>query len=266
MIEVLVFACALAMGVILGITGGGGSILTVPVLVYIVGLNPITATAYSLFIVGITSAFGTFQNYKKGFVDVKTALFFAAPSLVAIFLTRKYVVPALPEILYNNDHFPITRDFFLMTLFATVMLMASSAMLRGKKLPEKPTTTPNIYLTIFKIFGIGILIGLIGAGGGFLIIPALYYVARLPMRNAIGTSLFIIAINSLIGFTGDISNIQIDWIFLLKFSSMSIAGIFIGVYVSKYLDESKLKKIFGFFVLCMALTILAREIFGAFAE
>ena len=265
MIEILIFSCALLKGVILGITGGGGSILTVPVLVYIVGLSPITATAYSLFIVGLTSAFGTFQNYKKGYVNVRTALFFAAPSLIAIFLTRKFVVPALPEVLYANEHFPITRDFFLMTLFATVMLMASSAMLRDKPLPEEPTTKPNIYLTVLKIFGIGFLIGLIGAAGGFLIIPALYYVARLPMRDAIGTSLFIIAINSLIGFTGDISNLEIDWMFLLQFSSMSVAGIFVGIYVSKFLDESKLKKIFGFFVLSMALVILAREIFGAFA-
>ena len=264
MIEILVFVCALLMGIVLGITGGGGSILTVPVLVYIVGLNPIVATAYSLFIVGITSAFGTIQNYKKGFVNVRTAFFFAAPSLVAIFLTRKFVVPALPEILFDNQYLPVSRDFFLMTLFATVMLMASFAMLSDKKPPEKSTRKPNIYFTVIKIFGIGFLIGLIGAGGGFLIIPALYYVARLPMRHAIGTSLFIISINSLIGFTGDLGNIVVDWMFLMKFSTMSIAGIFIGIYLSKFLNEAKLKRIFGFFVLSMSILILAREIFVAF--
>ena len=264
MIEILVLFCALAMGIILGITGGGGSILTVPVLVYIVGLNPVIATAYSLFIVGVTSAFGTVQNYRKGLVDVKTALFFAAPSLIAIFLTRKFVVPAIPEILYNNSYFPISRDFFLMTIFATVMLMASTAMLRDKEVPEASNIRPNIAFTFLKIFGIGILIGLIGAGGGFLIIPALYYAAKLPMRTAIGTSLCIIAINSLIGFTGDIGNIGIDWMFLFKFSSLSVVGIFIGIYLGKFIDELKLKKIFGFFVLLMALLILGREIFGAF--
>lgn len=265
MLEIIISACALAMGIILGLTGGGGSILTVPVLVYIVGLNPVVATAYSLFIVGITSAFGTIKNYRKGVVDVKKALFFAVPSLIAIYSTRKFIVPAIPEVIFDNDLFPITRDFFLMTLFGTVMLMASSAMLRDKTLPEKTDEAPNLFFTILKIFAIGILIGLIGAGGGFLIIPALYYVARLPMRRAIGTSLFIIAINSLIGFTGDIGNFEIDWMFLLKFSTMSVSGIFIGIYLSKFLDENKLKRMFGFFVLVMALVILGREIFGAIA-
>src|SRR5690606_12143784 len=132
---------------------------------------------------------------------VRKAISFAIPSFIAVFLTRKFLVPALPEILYQNDSISIERDIFIMVLFGTVMLMAAMAMLRKKSTPSEVTEKPNTVFTIIKIFGIGVLIGLIGAGGGFLIIPALYYVARLPMRIAIGTSLMIIALNSLIGFT-----------------------------------------------------------------
>ncbi|MBF6608067.1 MAG: sulfite exporter TauE/SafE family protein, partial [Flavobacterium sp.] len=225
-------------------------------------LNPIVGTAYSLFIVGTTSAFGTILNYRKGLVDVRKAISFAIPSFIAVFLTRKFLVPALPEILYQNDSISIERDIFIMVLFGTVMLMAAMAMLRKKSTPSEVTEKPNTVFTIIKIFGIGVLIGLIGAGGGFLIIPALYYVARLPMRIAIGTSLMIIALNSLIGFTGDIGNFPMDWWFLMKFSSLSIAGIFIGIYIGRFFNENMLRRIFGIFVLIMAIAILSCEIFG----
>lgn len=266
MAEILLWFCALAMGIILGITGGGGSILTVPVLVYIADIDPVIATAYSLFIVGLTSTIGSIQNFRKGNVEVKTALFFAAPSLVAIFMTRKFLVPAIPEIIYHNDYFPISRDFFLMTLFGIVMLLSSAVMLRGRSISDETPPKVSLLLTFLKIFAIGILIGLIGAGGGFLIIPALYYVAKLPMKKAVATSLFIIAINSTIGFSGDIGHINVDWIFLLSFSSWSIAGIFMGMYFGNFLNEDKLKKIFGLFVLLMALAILGSEIFGVFSN
>ena len=250
---------ALAIGLVLGLTGGGGSILTVPVLVYLLGIHPVTATAYSLFIVGTTSAFGTVQNYRKGFVEVKTGLKFALPSLTAIYLTRKFIVPNIPEVLFSIGEISITKNVFIMILFAIIMLMAALSMIRNNK-SEKSTVPPNPIITIVQIFMVGVLIGLVGAGGGFLIIPALVYLAKLPMKKAVGTSIFIIAINSLIGFTGDIGNIDIDWGFLFIFSFISILGIFAGIYLNKFINEKNLKKGFGWFVLTMSILILAKEL------
>ncbi|TPD67284.1 sulfite exporter TauE/SafE family protein [Flavobacterium microcysteis] len=250
---------ALAIGLVLGLTGGGGSILTVPVLVYLLGIHPVTATAYSLFIVGTTSAFGTVQNYRKGFVEVKTGLKFALPSLTAIYLTRKFIVPNIPEVLFSIGEISITKNLFIMILFAIIMLMAALSMIRNNK-SEKSTVPPNPIITVVQIFMVGVLIGLVGAGGGFLIIPALVYLAKLPMKKAVGTSIFIIAINSLIGFTGDIGNIDIDWSFLFIFSFISILGIFAGIYLNKFINEKNLKKGFGWFVLTMSILILAKEL------
>jgi hypothetical protein len=253
---------AFFIGIVLGLTGGGGSILTVPILVYLLGYNPVTATAYSLFIVGTTSAFATFYNFKKGIVQTKTALLFAIPSLIAVFITRKFIVPAIPEVLIQNSFFTLTKNTFLMVLFAVVMLLASLSMLRKKTVYEQNNTKEkNIILAIIQIMLVGILIGLVGAGGGFLIIPALIFIAKLPMKKAIGTSLLIIAINSLIGFTGDLTNTDIDWYFLIKFTSITITGVFMGIFLSKFVNEQQLKKGFGWFVLIMALFIFGKELF-----
>lgn len=260
MTEYFGFFGALLIGFVLGLMGGGGSILTVPILVYILGINPVIATAYSLFIVGTTSTFGSIINYRKGLVEIKTGIKFAVPSLIAIFLTRKFIVPALPEIFFSIEGISITKNFFLMTLFAVVMMLAALSMLNEKHKSPEFVIKPNVTITIIQIFIVGIIIGFIGAGGGFLIIPSLIYLTKLPMKKAIGTSIFIIAINSLIGFTGDIGNFSPDWSFLLIFSFISILGIFVGIYISKFINEKNLKKGFGWFVLCMSILILTKEI------
>ena len=262
MIEFIEYFCALLIGVILGLTGGGGSILTVPVLVYILNLNPLIASSYSLFIVGITSTFGTLINLKKGNVVLKTGLLFAIPSLISVYITRKYIVHSIPEIIIQNSYFTLTKDLFLMVLFAVVMFFAALSMLKAPKTQtsEIADQKPTIYWIIFQTFCVGILIGLIGAGGGFLIIPALVHFAKLPIKKAIGTSLFIIACNSLIGFSGDIQNINPDWDFLFIFAAFAMTGIFIGIYISRYFNDRSLKKIFGWFVLTMALFILTKEV------
>lgn len=262
MIELIEYFCALLIGVLLGLTGGGGSILTVPVLVYLIHLNPITASAYSLFIVGMTSSFGTFINLKKGNVVLKTGLLFALPSLISVYITRKFFVHAIPEVLYENSTFIITKNVFLMVLFAIVMLFAAHSMLKTPKIIEKDTIEKeqNLFLIIIQIFCVGILIGLIGAGGGFLIIPALFHFAKLPIKKAIGTSLFIIAINSLIGFSGDVQNINVDWNFLFRFAAVAMFGIFVGIYLNRFFNEKILKNIFGWFVLIMSVFILTREL------
>mgnify|MGYP003606333243 FL=1 len=257
--EIFGYLGALLIGLVLGLTGGGGSILTVPVLVYLLGINPVISTAYSLFIVGSTSTFGSILNYRKGLVKVKTGLKFAIPSLIAIYFTRKFIVPAIPEVLFKVQETAVTKDFFIMVLFAIVMMLASFSMLSEKRVSVSKTE-PNPILTIIQIFIVGIIIGLVGAGGGFLIIPALVFMAKLPMKKAIGTSIFIIAINSLIGFTGDIGNINPDWSFLLIFSFISILGIFAGIYLNKFINEKNLKKGFGWFVLAMSILILTKEI------
>jgi len=261
--EIIGYIGALCIGLILGITGGGGSIMTVPILVYILGFNPITATAYSLFIVGTTSAFGATQNFFKGMVDVKKGFLFAVPSFIAVYLTRRYLVPALPDVIATIDNFKITKEFFLMVLFAVIMLFAALSMLKKKK--GNPLTIDkdeSKILFIAQTFGVGILIGLVGAGGGFLIIPSLVFFAKLSMRKAVATSLLIIALNSLIGFLGDLQTLVIDWKFLLTFTSLSVTGIFIGIYLNRFLNETQLKKGFGYFVLLMAIFILTKEFYG----
>lgn len=262
-IEFIGFMGALIIGLVLGITGGGGSILTVPVLVYILSYNPIIATAYSLFIVGTTSGFGTIQNFKKGLVVPKMALQFAIPSVIGVYLTRKFIVPGIPDVVFYFGSLQLSKATFLMLLFAIVMFMAAYSMLKTQQEDDIIDFKLNsVVLVSIKLFFVGILIGLIGAGGGFLIIPALLKFARLPMKKAIGTSLLIITINSLIGFTGDLQNLSIDWIFLLSFTLVSVIGIFIGIYIQNFINEKQLKKIFGVFVLLMSLFILYKELFS----
>ncbi len=252
---------AFFIGLILGLAGCGGSVLAVPILVYLIHLNPVTATAYSLFIVGVTSAFGTIENIKKGIVEIKAAILFAIPSVIAVFLTRKFIIPALPEVLFQLNGFTVTRDLFLMVLFALLMLGSGISMLRGDAEDKKMETTyPPILIIIISLLA-GILIGLVGAGGGFLIIPALFYIGKMSIRKAIGTSLLIITLNSLVGFTGDIGNIDIDWSFLIGFTAIAVAGIFIGLFLSKFVNEKQLKKGFGWFVLLMALIVFTKELF-----
>ena len=232
---------AVFIGLILGLTGGGGSILTVPILVYVMLLNPITATAYSLFIVGTTSVFGAIQNYRKNLVDIKNGFLFAVPSFIAVYLTRRFVVPIIPDIIISEP-FILTKSKFLMLFFAVIMVFAAFSMLKKKKVNLGEEKEISMVSLIIQTFIIGFIIGLVGAGGGFLIIPSLVLFAKLPMKKAIGTSLFIIAMNSLIGFMGDVQNIEIDWSFLLTFTSLSIVGIFIGIYLNKFVNEAQLKK------------------------
>ena len=261
MLELLGYIGALFIGIVLGITGGGGSILTVPILVYILNYNPIIATAYSLFIVGTTSGFGTIQNFKKGLVVPKTALQFAIPSVIGVYLTRKFIVPGIPETILYFGSAKLSKETFLMILFAVVMFMAAFSMLKNKQEEELvEIRSKSLIVVTIQLFFVGILIGLIGAGGGFLIIPALLKFARLPMKKAIGTSLLIITINSLIGFTGDVQNADIDWAFLISFTTFSVIGIYIGLYIQHYINEKHLKKIFGFFVLIMSFFIVYKEI------
>lgn len=261
-VELLGYFGALAIGLVLGLIGGGGSILTVPVLVYLMAVNPVTATAYSLFVVGVSSLVGAVNRIKKGLVDFKTAIVFAVPSFIAVYLTRRYMLPAIPEEIGTVSGFLITKDVAIMVFFALIMMLASVSMIHNffKQEAREVKVTFNYPLIIVEGFVVGVLTGIVGAGGGFLIIPALVLLARLPMKKAVATSLLIIAVKSLIGFIGDIENLPIDWPFLLLFTGISVLGIFIGGYVSRFIDDRKLKKSFGWFVLLMGAYIIIKEL------
>lgn len=254
---------AFIIGLTLGLMGSGGSILTVPLLVYVFGIDPVIATAYSLFIVGTTSAFGTFKNYLNDNVAFKTGLIVAIPSFISVYLTRKYIIPQLPEVFEWNG-FSLQRHTFIMVLFAVVMALAAASMLLRKIDDESPCTEKKMkYVVVLPYIAfIGVIMGLVGAGGGFLIIPMLVFFGGLPIKKAVGTSLFIITLNALTGFSGDVQRIPVDWAFLLPLTIISVFGIFAGTYLHKFVNEKQLKKGFGFFVLAMAVFILSKEIVG----
>ncbi len=264
--EVLGYVLAALVGISLGLIGGGGSILTVPILVYVMRVNPVLATSYSLFIVGSTSMVGAVNNYRKGFVSIKTALLFGLSSITTVFITRKLLMPRIPTVLINASHFQVTQSMATMMLFAILMLLASVAMIREKKEIETTTdavTQKETHIIKLLIYGvlIGLATGFLGAGGGFLLIPALVLLLKMPMKKAVGTSLLIIALNSLIGFTGDIGHFKIDWNFLTIITLIAVTGIFIGGFLAKKIEGDKLKKAFGWFVLAMGIYILGKELF-----
>lgn len=261
--ELLGYLAAILIGISLGLIGGGGSILTVPVLVYLLQVEPVTATAYSLFIVGLTSLIGSAAYMKKNLVSYKTAIVFSVPSFIAVFITRKFILPSIPDVLFTIGEFELTKNLFVMLLFAVLMILASVSMIRDKR-PEVDGSELqfNYGLIMLEGFIVGILTGLVGAGGGFLIIPALVLLARLPMKMAVGTSLLIIAAKSLIGFTGDLgTQMNINWLFLALVSLLAVSGIFAGSYLSKYVSGQKLKPAFGWFVMVMGIYIIGKELF-----
>ncbi|RLJ80495.1 sulfite exporter TauE/SafE family protein [Pedobacter alluvionis] len=258
--EITGYSASILIGISLGLIGGGGSILTVPVLVYLFTVDTVLATTYSLFVVGSTSLVGSFSYFKKGLIAVKTAIFFGIPSIIAVSLTRQYLLPSIPEYLINFGNFALTRSVLLMLLFAFLMMIASYSMIKKETEEQSASHQPSSSIwVIAQGIMVGIVTGLIGAGGGFLIIPALVNLLKLPMKTAIGTSLIIIAVNSLIGFVFSLRQSQINWSFLLTVTLIAIVGIFIGSYLSTKIDGKKLKPAFGWFVLVMGIYILLKE-------
>ncbi len=266
-LEIIGYFAAIIMGLTLGMVGGGGSILTVPILVYLFKIDPILATAYSLFVVGLTALVGGFSYYKRGEVDLKTGFIFAIPSFIGVYLVRSYVIPNLPTnilVLGQFGDIVITKSLLIMLLFAVLMVVASISMIFAKKSQlQKKEFTPVVRALIIGIEGlvVGGVTGFVGAGGGFLIIPALVMLVGLPMKIAVGTSLVIIAAKSLIGFMGDIQHQPyIDWALLLTIAAIAITGLFIGVKLSNKVSDKALKKGFGYFVFIMGSFILIDQV------
>lgn len=257
------YILAVFVGITLGMLGSGGSILSVPILVYVMSIEPTLATAYSLFVIGTTSLVGGIHKAKQNLVDYKKVVLFGIPAVISVFITRKIIVPRIPNIIFSTDSFTLSKSILLMVVFAIVMIFASVRMIQPLK--EK-IVLEGEKLNYYKIVLMGILIGLVsgfvGAGGGFLIVPTLLFFAKTPIKMAVGTSLFIVAAQSLIGFVGDImSNQIIDWKLLQFFTLASILGIFIGNFISKKVEDQKLKTGFGWFVLAMGIYIIIRELF-----
>lgn len=269
--ELAGFLASLGVGVALGLIGSGGSILTVPILVYLFNIDVVLATSYSLFIVGTTSVIGAVFYFMKGLINVRTAILFGIPSIIAVFLTRYFIVPAIPMELFTVGSLLVTKSLLILVLFATLMIAASLSMIRSKsedsaakeKTSQPSTAHVHQHYALILAEGavVGVLTGLVGAGGGFLIIPALVLLGGLPIKEAIGTSLVIIAAKSLIGFLGEGSGTPIDWQFLLTVTSLSLVGIFIGLLLARKVSSDKLKPIFGWFTLLLGIYILIKEIF-----
>ena len=261
--EIAGYIASVIIGIALGLIGGGGSILTVPVLVYLFGIDPVIATAYSLFIVGTTSLVGAIPKYRQGLVNLKRAVIFGIPSIIAVFITRKFFLPLIPHHLFNAGSFEITKPILIMVLFAILMVAAAYSMIKNGE-NENDGTRPQTFnypMIILEGAVVGILTGFVGAGGGFLIIPALVLFSKLPMKLAVGTSLVIIAAKSLIGFTGDLSHYDMDWKLLLIVTAAAVFGIFIGNAINKKMPAERLKKWFGWFVLIMGIYIIVKELF-----
>lgn len=261
--HIIGYIASIFIGIALGFIGGGGTILTVPVLVYIFSLDAVIATSYSLFIVGSTSTVAVFSQLRNGHVHFKSAIAFGVPSILAVFITRLFLLPLIPETL-QFPYFSISKSLFLLLIFALLMIASAYRMIQPA-VPDNPPntgTTFNALPVLLQGFMVGTVTGLVGAGGGFLIVPALVLLTKVPIKQAIGTSLLIISVNSVIGFASFISVFpisDIQWQLLFSISALSIIGMFIGMALSKNIDGSRLKPVFGWFVLIMGVYILVRE-------
>ncbi|TWR28567.1 sulfite exporter TauE/SafE family protein [Mucilaginibacter achroorhodeus] len=255
--EIAGYVASVLIGLSLGLIGGGGSILSVPILVYFFAIDPLLATTYSLFVVGLTSTAGAVSHYLKGNVDVKTAFIFGLPSLAAVFIMRRWVMPVIPVHLFTFGHWTVTKSMLLMLVFAGLMLAASLSMIRKKKGSQIASSKVNYRRLILQAIVVGLITGFVGVGGGFLIIPSLVLFAGLPMKKAVGTSLMVMTISSLLGVLGDITgHVVINYTFLAIFSGFAIAGIILGSYLTRFISDTRLKPAFGWFVLAMGIFVL----------
>ena len=259
--EFLGYFLSILIGITLGLVGAGGSILSIPLLVYVFKIKPEIATSYSLFIVGIVSFFAATRHFKMGNLQIKPAIIFAIPSILSLLIVRNILLPKMPSQLFFIGNFLVTKNILIILVFAFLMILAAFTMIRKSNslIDDKPNTNAN-KLAIIGLF-IGAITGFLGAGGGFLIIPALIFFAKLPIKQAVGTSLLIVFINSTIGFSNDVlNNVVINYQLLFTISSIAIFGMFIGTELSKKIDGNKLKPAFGYFVLAMGIYIISKEI------
>ncbi len=260
--EIVGYGAMLFVGVTLGLLGGGGAILTVPILVYLFSAPAVMATSYSLFVVGISSLFGVWSYHQKKLVDYRAALTFALPSFIGTYLARRVLLPLLPSVIFHYKEVPFTKDQLIMTIFALVMVGASASMIQKGKVIDAAVhkVSQGPLLLVALGLAVGFVAGFVGAGGGFLIIPSLVVLARMSMPKAVGTSLLIISANSLFGFGGDLlAHIGTEWPFLMGITSLALLGTWGGTRLAHWVPASQLKPTFGWFVLVMGSYIILRQ-------
>ncbi|HXC03568.1 MAG TPA: sulfite exporter TauE/SafE family protein [Bacteroidia bacterium] len=265
--ELVGYISAVLIGISLGLIGGGGSALALPVLVYLFHIPAQKAIPDTLFIVGIASLTGALSYLYQNLISFRSVFVFGIPSILSVYFTRSWLAPSIPQELSFPGAILISKDMFFLIIFAFLMLAASFSMIRPAKQaamrnePDEDRAYPYIQMMLSGLC-VGFLAGLVGAGGGFLIIPALVLLARLPMKTAIGTSLLLISINSAIGFYGSLSALpSINWSFLCIFSSLSVFGIFMGMYLSRKVSGTALKPAFGWFILITGTFIILHQLY-----
>jgi uncharacterized membrane protein YfcA len=252
---------AFVMGSVLSLLGAGGSILTMPVLVYLFSIPAVEATSYSLLIVGLTALLGSIGYFRQGTIDIKTAIIFGIPSILGVLLARHYLLPSIPS--EFNLGALITKDFVIMFVFSVLMILAALMIIKKNQKKSHTQDIPKnkFFLVVLEGLVVGGVTGFVGAGGGFLIIPALVLLAGLEMKIAVGTSLIIIALKSIIGFGGDlIGGFQTDWILVFYIMSATLVGVLVGNFLSQKFTGEQLKKYFGIMVLVIGFYIVTEQI------
>src|SRR4249919_821598 len=254
---------SLGIGLSLGLIGAGGSILTIPVFVYVLKKDPVSSSVYSMFVVGISSMAGSIQSILNKLVDFKAVLTFGIPSVIGVFIARKTIFPVIPDELFSIGSFILSKNMLLMLCLAGLMFLAARRMLKPA-IKKDQVGQDDKQVTISLLLRgllVGMVTGLLGIGGGFLIVPALYLLVNLPVKKAIGTALLIITINSLFSFLNSYASMDIEWHLLIKFSVGAVLGIIVGTKLSRKIPGDYLKKTFGWVILCMSFYIVYKQFF-----
>ncbi|HPQ07705.1 MAG TPA: sulfite exporter TauE/SafE family protein [Bacteroidia bacterium] len=264
--EVIGYILAVFIGIVLGLFGSGGAIISFPVLVYFMGISPELAGNYTLLIVGISALVGTIKQLKEKTLDIKVAISFSIPLLLSFFITKKIILPAIPSKILETNALTFTKDNLIMSLFVITLSVIIYKML-NKDSNEQSSHTTSIQSTfnlkyLIQSFLVGFLSASIGAGGGFIIVPALMSIYKLPIKNATSTSLFVITINAFIGTLLNIHHFQSEHItMIVVFTILSIIGIFIGIYLNKIANVLTLKKSYAYFLIIILFSTISTEIY-----
>jgi uncharacterized protein len=265
--ELLGYIAIICIGLVLGSIGAGGSMLAIPVFVYLFAMDMETAGAYSLFLVGVTSLAGVALKQRQQIVCLRTAFFFGLPSISGAFISRKWIIEIIPDLLWRSSSLVLTKDHALLGLFSILMATSSLILLLKMKPAYEANSKPRLLYLMCLGFLVGLLAGLVGAGGGFIIIPALIILARQSFSTVTATSLVIIAANSLLGFCGDLLNRPIDWQLLLGITALSMLGLLLGYWWNNDVHRRFSPQLaFAWFTLIMALSILTKVSFHCFSD
>lgn len=245
---IVTMVLAVGIGLSLGLLGGGGTILAVPLLTYVAGMSPQEAIASSMFIIGVTSLISVRAHARRSNVRWRTGLIFGGASMVGAF-GGGLLGSQLPGVV-------------LMVAFSAMMLATALAMVLGRRTPGPTHTPPQLPITKIAVEGlvVGVVTGMVGAGGGFLVVPALVLLGGLSMPAAVGTSLLIIALKSFTGMAGYLTSVSIDWIPVLMITGVTVIGAVVGSVLSRYVPDKALKQAFGYFVLVMGVVVLLQEL------